>query len=186
LDQADEKVGNVDGSPSIRNQIERQSLPLHAQGLDSYHLSENVDEARREVYGEDDEVGKTWAGELLHVFKHDGYEAAWRRLLGWRVELRHGRPAADRLISYASERHDMIRYPELRAKSWQIGSGPTEATCKTLTARLNGSGMRWDADNAEAILPCKPSAKAADGTSTGNLSYDPRADARDSGQTPAK
>ena len=46
----------------------------------------------------------------------------------------------------------MIRYPEFVEKGWQIGSGPTEATCKTLTARLKGSGMRWDADNAEALM----------------------------------
>ena len=152
MDLADEKVGNVDGSPWIRNQVERQSLPLDALGLDFYHLSENVHKARREVYGEDDEAGKAWAGELLHVFKHDGYEPAWRRLLEWRVGLRHGRPASDRLISYVSERRDMIRYPEFQSKGWQIGSGPTEASCKTLTARLKGSGMRWNADNAEAIM----------------------------------
>jgi len=152
LDLADEKVGNVDGAPWIRNQVGRHSLPLDALGLDFYHLSENVHKARREVYGEDDEAGKTWAGELLHVFKHEGYEAAWRRLLEWRVALRHGRPAADRLVNYVSERRDMIRYPEFQAKGWQIGSGPTEATCKTLTARLKGSGMRWDAENAEAVM----------------------------------
>ena len=152
MDLADEKVGNVDGSPWIRNQVERQSLPLDALGLDFYHLSENVHKARREVYGEDDEAGKAWAGELLHVFKHDGYEPAWRRLLEWRVGLRHGRPASDRLISYVSERRDMICYPEFQSKGWQIGSGPTEASCKTLTARLKGSGMRWNADNAEAIM----------------------------------
>ena len=60
--------------------------------------------------------------------------------------------AADRLLNYVSERREMIKYPEFLAKGWQIGSGPTEATCKTLTARLKGSGMRWDADNAEAIM----------------------------------
>ena len=65
---------------------------------------------------------------------------------------RHGRPAADRLVNYVSERREMIKYPEFQAKGWQIGSGPTEATCKTLTARLKGSGMRWDADNAEALM----------------------------------
>jgi hypothetical protein len=42
LDLADEKVGNVDGSPWIRNQVERQSLPRDALGLDFDHLSENV------------------------------------------------------------------------------------------------------------------------------------------------
>src|SRR5512135_285392 len=76
VDLADERVGNVDGSPWIRNQIRRQGLPLDDLGLDFYHLGENVHKARREVYGDDDEAGKQWAGRLLHTFKHDGYEAA--------------------------------------------------------------------------------------------------------------
>jgi hypothetical protein len=151
LDLADEKVGNVDGSPWIRNQVRRQSLPRDDLGLDFYHLGENVHKARREIDGDDDETGKPWAGGLLHTFKHDGYETAWKQLLQWRLGLRHGRPAADRLGNYVGERREMIKYPEFQAKGWQIGSGPTEATCKTLTARLKGSGMRWDADNAEAL-----------------------------------
>jgi hypothetical protein len=153
LDQADEKVGNVDGSPWIRNQVQQQSLPLDALGLDFYHLSENVHKARREIYGDDDETGKQWAGVLLHTFKHAGYPAAWDQLLQWRVSLcRRRRTAADQLLHYVSERRDMICYPDFQAKEWQIGSGPTEATCKTLTARLKGSGMRWDGDNAEAVM----------------------------------
>jgi hypothetical protein len=151
-DQADEKVGNVDGSPWIRNQVERQCLPLDALGLDFYHLSENVPKARREIYGEDDEGGQQGAGALLHVFKHDGYEVAWQRLWAWRLGLRRGRRAADRLWNYVSERRAMIQDPEFRARGWQIGRGPTEATCKTLTARLKGSGMRWDGDKAEALM----------------------------------
>ena len=153
LDQADEKVGNVDGSPWIRNQVERQSLPLDALGLDFYHLGENVHKARRDIYGEDGEAGEQWAGDLLHTFKHEGYEAAWNKLLPWRLALRRGgKKRADQLLNYVSERRDMICYPAFQAKDWQIGSGPTEATCKTLTARLKGSGMRWDGDNAEAIM----------------------------------
>lgn len=153
LDEADEKVGNVDGSPWIRNQVQQQSLPLDALGLDFYHLGENVHKARREIYGEEDEPGQQWAGQLLHTFKHDGYEVAWKQLLQWRLDLRRGqRQAADKLIHYISERRDMIQYPAFQAKGWQIGSGPTEATCKTLTARLKGSGMRWDSANAEAVM----------------------------------
>jgi len=153
LDLADEKVGNVDGSTWIRHQVERQSLPLDALGLDFYHLSENVHKTRREIYGEDDESGKVWAGDVLHRFKHDDFELVWQHLVDWRAGLRRGkRKAADRLLGYVSERREMIKYPEFVAKGWQIGSGPTEATCKTLTARLKGSGMRWDADNAEALM----------------------------------
>jgi hypothetical protein len=153
LDLADEKVGNVDGSPWIRNQIQRQSLPLDDLGLDFYHLKENVQKTRREIYGDDDEVGRQWLDQTLHSFKHSGYDITWQQLLEWRVGLGRGRrAAADRLLNYISERREMIKYPEFTAKGWQIGSGPTEATCKTLTARLKGSGMRWDSDNAEAIM----------------------------------
>lgn len=153
LDLADEKVGNVDGSPWIRNQTTSQSLPLDALGLDFYHLADNVHKARRAVYGEDDAAGQTWAGAVLHTFKHDGYAATWEKLLGWRASLgRSKRQAADALLNYVSDRRDMIQYPAFQEKGWQIGSGPTEATCKTLTARLKGSGMRWDAGNAEALM----------------------------------
>ena len=151
LDKAGEKIGNVDGAPWIRNQMERQSLPLDAIGLDFYHLAENIHKARRAVYGESDESGKKWAADLLHIFKHDGYDSAWEVLLPWRTSLRGSkRQAADTLLNYVSDRRDMIQYPEFIEKGWQIGSGPTEATCKTLTARLKRSG-RWDNDNAEAI-----------------------------------
>lgn len=60
--------------------------------MDFYHLAENVHKARRLVYGEDDEAGKTWAGEVLHLFKHDGYEPAWERLLQWRYAAQSVRP----------------------------------------------------------------------------------------------
>ena len=46
----------------------------------------------------------------------------------------------------------MLDYPAFRAKGWDIGSGVTEAFCKTLTARLKGCGMRWNTRNAEAMM----------------------------------
>lgn len=153
LDEANEKIANVDGAPWIRNQLEDQNLPLDAIGLDFYHLSEHVHKARRAIYGEDDDTGLSWAGDLLHQFKHDGYDKAWESLMTWRSQLkRHQRTYADSLMNYVSERKSMILYPKFQAKDWQIGSGPTEASCKTLTRRLKGSGMRWDTSNAEAIM----------------------------------
>jgi hypothetical protein len=85
---------------------------------------------------------------------HEGYPALWERLTAWRTGLRSPKKgeAADGLLHYVAKREEMIRYPEFQAKGWQIGSGPTEAMCKTTTARLKGSGMRRDADNAEAVM----------------------------------
>jgi hypothetical protein len=55
-------------------------------------------------------------------------------------------------MGYIAERREMIRYPEFRRNGWQIGSGPTEAQCKTATQRLKGRGRRWDRANAEALM----------------------------------
>jgi hypothetical protein len=46
----------------------------------------------------------------------------------------------------------MLDYPTYRQKGFDMGSGSTEAFCKTLTSRLKGSGMRWDMPNDEAIM----------------------------------
>src|SRR5512135_1552905 len=154
LDRADEKIAVVDGADWICNQIRGQSLPMDAIGLDFYHLAENVHKARRAVYGEEDEAGKTWAGEVLHTVKHDGYGPFWEALVSWRSKLRgvRKRKAADQLLEYVTSRQEMMDYPRFLKKGWQIGSGPTEAMCKTTTRRLKGSGMRWDGPNAEAVM----------------------------------
>ncbi len=53
---------------------------------------------------------------------------------------------------YALKRFEMLDYRVALAKGWDIGSGPTEAMCKTLTLRLKRSGMKWDADHAAAMM----------------------------------
>ena len=102
--QADERVGLVDGATWIREQMQLHFAELDALGLDFYHLSENVHRVRRKVFGEESPEGKTWADELMHVFKHEGCSAAWERLLPWRTGLRGKakRKAADRLLHFIS------------------------------------------------------------------------------------
>jgi hypothetical protein len=152
LDKADEKIGLADGSPWIRNEIELHGLVDHL-GLDYFHLKENVQKARLAVYGEQSAEGQAWRDEVMGLFYEQGFAAAWDRLVAWRSALRGGkRAAADRLLGYVAERQEMIRYPEFRRRGWQIGSGPTEAQCKTSTQRLKGRGRRWDRANAEALM----------------------------------
>jgi hypothetical protein len=153
LGLAQEKIGNVDGADWIVKQMDKR-LKLDAVGLDFYHLAENLHEARRQTFGLEDEAGKQWAGQALHAVKHEGYEALRRELVSWRGRWRSPakRREADRLLHYITQRQDMIRYPQFIEKGWQIGSGPTESMCKAVAHRLKSNGMRWDADNAEAIM----------------------------------
>jgi hypothetical protein len=69
------------------------------------------------------------------------------------------RTAIDRLTQYAAEQRDMIRYPTFEERGWQIGSGPTEAPCKTTTSRVKGRGRRSDRLNAEAMMALASTAR---------------------------
>lgn len=150
--QADERVALIDGAPWIRNQIEFHGLTDQI-GLDFYHLRDYAQKTRRVVFGEESEEGKLWLADLMHTFKYEGYDAAWDSLTAWSKPLRGTkRQAAKRLLQYVAERESMIRYPEFRRQHWQIGSGPTEAECKTTTHRVKGHGRRWDSSHAEAMM----------------------------------
>jgi hypothetical protein len=152
LKAADEKVGLVDGAVCLRNHLE--GLPLTAIGLDFYHLSEHVHAARRGTFGEESAEGKGWATGVLHTVRHEGYEPFWDQLQEWRKAQRRGpkRDCADDLLHYVAQRKEMIDYPAFERQGWHIGSGPIESMCKATTRRIKGPGMRWDRENAEAMM----------------------------------
>jgi len=151
LAAADERVGLVDGAVCLRNHME--GLGLTAVGLDFYHFSEHVHQGRRETFGEESAAGKQWTTEVLHTARHEGYEPLWDQLCDWRGQQRgKKRASADRVLHYVAERREMIAYDEFDRRGWHVGSGPIEAMCKATTRRLKGPGMRWDVDNAEAMM----------------------------------
>jgi hypothetical protein len=148
---ADERIGLIDGAPCLRKRMER--LPLTALGLDFYHLSTHVHQGRAASFGDKDDKGGNWASDLLHTVRHAGYQPFWEKLADWRGQQRGGkRNAADGLLNYVAQRREMIRYDEFEKRGWHIGSGPIEAMCKATTRRIKGPGMRWDSDNAEAMM----------------------------------
>jgi hypothetical protein len=152
LRHADESIASVDGAPWIRHQLEFHQITGHIN-LDYYHLKDYAQRTRRVVYGEESEEGRRWVEELMRLFLEEDVDAAWDHLVEWRKKLRGGKlKAAHRLLAYVAQRRPLIRFPEFRQRGWQIGSGPTEAECKTTTHRLKGRGRRWDSANAEALM----------------------------------
>jgi hypothetical protein len=154
LSQAQEKIAVVDGAEWIARQIKKNVGSLDALTLDFYHLSEHVHKVRVAVFGEQAPVGTAWATDLLHLTKHRGYKPLWQGLVELRAKTRSPakQEAIDELMHYVAARQPMVCYPQNQERGWDIGSGPMESMCRALTLRLKGPGMRWDSDNAEAVM----------------------------------
>jgi hypothetical protein len=149
--RADEVLGLVDGAPWIRNQLTGWRGCDHI-GLDFYHFTEHVAAAAQGGFGEGTPEAAAWRTRVLDVALQVDVDAVLDEITQQRLRARAKREALRRLRNYVGERVGMMDYATCRAKGWDIGSGPTESLCKTMTARLKGSGMRWDAPNAEAVL----------------------------------
>lgn len=154
LDQADEKLSVSDGAGWIRKQLQTRLPMLDAMILDYYHLAEHVAKAARVCFGDGSERALAWRKEVLGSVWEEGPAAMLVRIAETRRSVRSPtkREELRKLEQYVAKRCDMLDYPTFRERGFDLGSGPTEAFCKTLTRRLKGSGMRWNTPNAEAMM----------------------------------
>jgi len=153
ISEAEEVVALVDGAPWIHTQLKKFRGCTHI-GLDYYHFSQHVAEAAKTVFGEGTPPAQAWRTAVTTLALERGADEVVDEVTLQARQTRSPtkRQALHRLRNYVAERTAMIRYPYCLAKGWDIGSGPTEALCKTMTARLRGSGMRWDPAGAGALL----------------------------------
>jgi hypothetical protein len=79
---------------------------------------------------------------------HSAAALRCRRQLGQKAAREYGKA-----YRYLQKRRRHLRYAEYRRLKLPIGSGVTEAACKTVfTQRLKLSGMRWQKSGAQTIL----------------------------------
>jgi len=153
LSQADQKFSVTDGAEWLRRQMRTRLPMLDEIILDFYHFAEHVAAASVACWGLDSHESANWTSKLLHMAKHGGPLAVLLEIAAARTRLRSPakRKALSSLEQYMGKRIEMMDYPRFLAAGYDIGSGPTEAKCKTVPFRLKGSGMRWDLPNAEAM-----------------------------------
>lgn len=127
------------------------------QILDFYHASGHLAAAAPAMKGRKDARAE-WLEEACHALKHES--GAARRLAD---ELSAQARAGSRTRSSAAAlsaasgyfEHNIQRmdYAVFAAMNFPIGSGVTEAACKTLVKqRLCGSGMKWTRSGAQTVL----------------------------------
>lgn len=153
LDKADQKFSVTDGAEWLRRQMRARLPMLDEMILDFYHFAEHVAGASAACWGLGSVEAHAWTGKVLHRAKHEGALAVLEEIAAARssVRGRAKREALSGLEQYVGKRVEMMDYPKFIEAGFDIGSGPTEAKCKTVPSRLKGSGMRWNLPNAEAM-----------------------------------
>lgn len=123
------------------------------QGVDFWHLVEKLGAASRLLDGDHDKRIARWRLRLLNV-EHAALDILAELRASGREHVQVGETEpVHEAITYIDNAHDKMNYAALRAAGLPIGSGNTEATCKTLVeVRAKRAGSRWNIDTARHII----------------------------------
>jgi hypothetical protein len=148
-------VGIADGAESNWRFLRQHTTE---QILDFYHASGYLGAVAAVLYPENTSEQQLWLTESCHQLKHDAgaaqklYDQMLRlmRQKGLSKTLKENLQAS---ITYFENHLHQMNYAQYRQNNYPIGSGVTEAACKTLIKqRLCSSGMRWKEKGASVIL----------------------------------
>lgn len=149
-----------DGAPELRTLL-RSALDEATVGkplyelLDFWHLLEKLAAAARVIYPESEAsaVLARWRVDLLNRnTAPDSILATLQQSGRQQVRVGPSRPVHE-AITYIENHRELLGYPGARRRGLPIGSGVTEATCKTLfTVRMKRSGARWKTDTARDVI----------------------------------
>ncbi|MFN7974025.1 MAG: hypothetical protein U0166_17040 [Acidobacteriota bacterium] len=151
----------ADGVEDNWNFLSRE-LPAGEEAVDFPHAVENMQKGLVAAYGEKSPAGEAQFRKLRHLLRDDanGVEKVIRALIHLRDKHPRRTKLANALKYFRTHRHRM-HYAELKSKNLPIGSGVTEAACKTLaTQRLRRSGMKWGEDGGQAVLTLRSLAQS--------------------------
>ncbi|HEX7680004.1 MAG TPA: hypothetical protein VF713_17880 [Thermoanaerobaculia bacterium] len=129
-------------------------LPPGEEVVDFFHAAEHLSDALAAAYGDGSIEARRRFADLRHVLLEE--EGGVGTVIRSLIYLRDKHPRSKRIateLAYFRKRRQRMRYAEMRAQGLPIGTGVTEAACKTLvTQRLKQSGMRWGHKGGQAIL----------------------------------
>ena len=129
---------------------------------DYYHASERIWTMAEVLFGKGTRNANAWARRMLKSLKkpsgvsrvlHSAATHFHRRQLKARKLSKKKEETYWTAYRYIQSRTKIMRYSEYTSVHIPLGSGVTEAACKTVfTQRLKNSGMRWGHDGARMIL----------------------------------
>ena len=159
-------LGIADGAPSNWSFLEQHT---QRQLIDFFHVTEYVSKLAQARYPQPSARDKRtrWQHQHCSALKRDpnavdaliAAAATLSRRTSLSKALRDGAYSA---WTYLGNHRHQMDYPGFLAENLPIGSGVTEAACKTLVKqRLCASGMRWKNKGAKIILSLRSLANTA-------------------------
>ena len=148
------RVGLADGA-----QCNWAFLAEHTslQILDFWHVTQYLEMFAKAVYPDDEGQRRQWMDVHRHELRNNS--GAAKTILATMEQAAEGSfPAAakaqiDSAVTYFRNHWQQMNYGYYQCKGLPIGSGVTEAACKTLVKhRLCASGMRWKQHGAGIVL----------------------------------
>ena len=122
--------------------------------IDFFHASDHLSDALQVAHGKGSTKAKAQHKKYRTILRDEqgGVETVIRALDYLKKKHPRREKLATELSYFRNNRHRM-QYAAARANHLPIGSGVTEAACKTLvTQRLKCSGMRWKTKGGQGVL----------------------------------
>lgn len=144
LPTAKDRAVVADGAAWIWN-VAEDVCPDGRQIVDWFHAIQHLSQAASALYPDDhDSQHRT---QWLKTNQDHLYMGRIHAILA--ALHQRGR---DDLAGYFEHHQRRMHYLEFREEGWPIGSGTVESGVKQFKQRLTGTGMRWNADNADRML----------------------------------
>lgn len=150
----------ADGAKWIWNLAEEQ-FPGAVQIVEEYHARQHVWDVARAVFVADPDQREAWAKAIIEKLSEGQIEeviAAIEGLPPLAPEPGKARSLLQIEADYFRSNQHRLRYPVFRAQGMHLGSGITEAACKTVVStRAKRAGMRWTPEGLDALLALRTS-----------------------------
>jgi hypothetical protein len=126
--------------------------------VDYYHACLYVTKLAEVLFGKETKEAASWAAKMRRWLKNK--KSGLLRVLhsaaahAWRLEFTPAEQKAyDDAYQYLQTRRGFMDYWSCRQRGLAIGSGITEAACKTLfTQRFKQSGMKWSLEGGQVVV----------------------------------
>jgi hypothetical protein len=147
-------VGIADGAKDNWSYLEKHT---EKQVLDFYHVTEYLSGASEAAHAEEKKQ-EYWLDENCSTLKHErgGVGIVFdelKKLSRKRKTTETVKEKVGAAVTYFKNNILRMNYSEILEENIPIGSGVTEAACKTLVKqRLCGSGMRWKKEGIKTVL----------------------------------